>query len=55
MMLNTVASTADQNPTAFVDGEMCVTIAYLFPVTRNVIELLQAIPKKLFAPISLSA
>jgi hypothetical protein len=26
--LNTVASTADQNPTVFVDGEICVAIAY---------------------------
>jgi hypothetical protein len=25
-MLNTVASIADQNPTAFVDGEICVVI-----------------------------
>src|SRR5262247_2060323 len=29
MRLNTVASAADQNPTALVDGEICMAIAYL--------------------------
>jgi hypothetical protein len=29
MRLNTVASTADQNPTTFADGEICVDIIHL--------------------------